>query len=263
MLHSDLVGLARTTTGTPYGDTGGNPLQFTDALGLDWLDDVGEWSAGFGDAVTGGGTEQICRLLNYTMNGESGDMVGHCSVFYTWGGYGGDAVNVGLLFIGGAEAGTALVERLDRAVAATSRVTVEASEVSSIASRGASAARTSEVVVGAGGEAASAAETGAGAENVVNGVRLRAQLTGEEIAGGHAFDKHVIDLGEFPAVTTRSQFAGVIEDVVTNGEMRTLSGGRTGYWQNGTVVIRNPRAVDGGTAFRPKTGYDYFLDSLH
>jgi hypothetical protein len=108
-----------------------------------------------------------------------------------------------------------------------------------------------------------AAEAGAGAENVVNGVRLRAQLTGEEIAGGHAFDKHVVELGEFPGVANRSQFAGVIEDVVTNGEMRTLSGGRTGYWQNGTVVIRNPGAVDGGTAFRPKTGYDYFVNTLH
>ncbi|MHC5797059.1 hypothetical protein ACVXZ4_12950 [Lacisediminihabitans sp. FW035] len=108
-----------------------------------------------------------------------------------------------------------------------------------------------------------AANTGAGAENVVNGVRLRAQLTGEEIAGGHAFDKHVVELGEFPGVANRSQFAGVIEDVVTNGEMRTLSGGRTGYWKNGTVVIRNPGAVDGGTAFRPRDGYDYFLNTLH
>ena len=109
----------------------------------------------------------------------------------------------------------------------------------------------------------SSTAAGAGAENVVNGVRLRAQLAGEEIAGGHAFDKHVVELGEFPGVSSRSQFAGVIEDVVTNGEMRALSGGRTGYWQNGTVVIRNPGAVDGGTAFRPKNGYDYFLNTLH
>jgi hypothetical protein len=29
-----------------------------------------------------------------------------------------------------------------------------------------------------------------------------------------------------------------------------------------TVVIRNPSAVDGGTAFRPTSGYDYFLN-LH
>ena len=102
-----------------------------------------------------------------------------------------------------------------------------------------------------------AAKTGAsGADDVLNGVRLRAQLTGDEIAGGHAFGKHV---GEFPGITTRQQFARHIEDVVSNGVMRPLERGRSAYWQNGTVVIRNPNAVDGGTAFRPTNGYDYFL----
>ncbi|MGA9595608.1 MAG: hypothetical protein WBV06_05605 [Acidimicrobiia bacterium] len=90
-------------------------------------------------------------------------------------------------------------------------------------------------------------------------MRLRAQLTGQEISGGHAFAKHV---GEFPGITTRGQFAAHIEDVVTNGVMRPLGNGRSAYWQNGTVVIRNPNAVDGGTAFRPTNGYDYFLN-LH
>jgi hypothetical protein len=88
-------------------------------------------------------------------------------------------------------------------------------------------------------------------------------LTGEEISGGHAFAKHVIDNGEFPGITTRRQFASHIEDVVSNGEMRALSNSRTAYWRNGTVVIRNPKAVDGGTAFRPTSGYDYFRHSLH
>lgn len=101
-----------------------------------------------------------------------------------------------------------------------------------------------------------------GADDALNGVRLRAQLTGEEIAGGHAFQKHVINQAEFPGITTRSQFAQHIEDVVSNGVMRPLSNGRSAYWQNGTVVIRNPNAVDGGTAFRPTSGYDYFLN-LH
>lgn len=34
-----------------------------------------------------------------------------------------------------------------------------------------------------------------------------AKLIGEEISGGHAFDKHVTEQGEFPGVTTRRQFA--------------------------------------------------------
>jgi hypothetical protein len=93
-------------------------------------------------------------------------------------------------------------------------------------------------------------------------VRLRAELTGKEISGGHAFEKHVIEQGEFPGITTREQFASTIEEVVRNGEMRPLSNGRSAYWQDGTIVIRNPNAVDGGTAFRPTNGYDYFMN-LH
>ena len=89
-----------------------------------------------------------------------------------------------------------------------------------------------------------------------------ARLIGDEISGGHAFDKHVIERGEFPGVTTRRQFADMIEDAVVNGESRVLNGGRTAYWSDGTVVIHNPGAADGGTAFRPANGYDYFL-GLH
>jgi RHS repeat-associated protein len=111
--------------------------------------------------------------------------------------------------------------------------------------------------------AAGANRGGAGAENALSGVRLRAQLAGEEIAGGHAFGKHVVVNGEFPGVTTRSGFAAVIEATVIDGEMRTLGGGRTAYWSNGTVVIRDPRAADGGTAFRPRDGYSYFTDDLN
>lgn len=109
-----------------------------------------------------------------------------------------------------------------------------------------------------------AAKTGTvGVDDVLNGVRLRAQLTGQEISGGHAFEKHILDLGEFPGIRTRAQFASHIEDVVLNGEMRTLGGGRTAFWRDGTVVIRNPRAPDGGTVFQPTDGYDYFLNQLH
>ncbi|WP_147251745.1 mAFB alternative [Blastococcus sp. TF02-8] len=93
-------------------------------------------------------------------------------------------------------------------------------------------------------------------------VRLRAQLASEEIAGGHAFNKHVVQLGEFSGVTTRAEFASVIENTIMKGESRSLSGGRVAYWNQGVVVIRNPNAVDGGTAFRPTDGYDYYT-GLH
>jgi hypothetical protein len=89
-----------------------------------------------------------------------------------------------------------------------------------------------------------------------------AERIGAEISGGHAFDKHVVGQAEFPGVTTREEFASVIEDAVMKGESRALSGGRTAYWRDSTVVIRHPGTVDGGTAFRPANGYDYFL-GLH
>lgn len=89
-----------------------------------------------------------------------------------------------------------------------------------------------------------------------------AERIGAEISGGHAFDKHVTERGEFPGVTTREQFASVIADAVMKGESRALNGTRTAYWSDGTVVIRHPGTEDGGTAFRPANGHDYFL-GLH
>lgn len=104
-----------------------------------------------------------------------------------------------------------------------------------------------------------AAETGA--SNAANAGRLRAQLAGERIASGHAFDKHVIQGGEFPGITTRPQFAAHIENAIKGAsEYRELLRGRTAYWDSSTrtVVIRDPGAIDGGTAFRPTQGKTYF-----
>jgi hypothetical protein len=59
--------------------------------------------------------------------------------------------------------------------------------------------------------------------------RAYAKRIGDEISGGHAFDKHVVEQGEFPGITTRKQFANLIEGAVMNGESRILSRGRTAY----------------------------------
>jgi hypothetical protein len=72
-----------------------------------------------------------------------------------------------------------------------------------------------------------------------------AERIGAEISAGHAFDKHVVDQAEFPGITTREQFAGLIEGAVMKGESRALSGDRTAYWSDGTVVIRHPGTEDG------------------
>jgi RHS repeat-associated protein len=113
--------------------------------------------------------------------------------------------------------------------------------------------------VSATNAARSAAEVSA--TSAAQASRLRTQLAAEEIAGGHAYGKHVIQQAEFPTVSTPKQFAGEIERIMANpSEVRHLSGGRTAYWDNATqtVVIRNPRAADGGTTFKPVAGKAYF-----
>lgn len=58
-------------------------------------------------------------------------------------------------------------------------------------------------------------------------------------------------------------FVSDLDDDSPARQLRTLGGGRTAFWRHGTVVIRNPRAPDGGTAFQTTDGYDYFLNQLH
>jgi RHS repeat-associated protein len=96
--------------------------------------------------------------------------------------------------------------------------------------------------------------------NVADGPRLQARLAAKELAGadGHAFQKHVVEQGEFPGIRTRAQFSDVIEDTILNGERRVRSDGASAYWRKGVIVIRNPGSRDGGTVFAPKEGYSYF-----
>lgn len=93
--------------------------------------------------------------------------------------------------------------------------------------------------------------------------RLQRQLAGQEIAAGHALEKHVLQQGEFAGlgIRTREQFARLIESIINSPTAtRQLSGGRVAYWNEAasTVVIRNAREVDGGTAFQPANGRAYF-----
>ncbi|MEZ5901351.1 MAG: hypothetical protein R3D51_17875 [Hyphomicrobiaceae bacterium] len=81
----------------------------------------------------------------------------------------------------------------------------------------------------------------------------------EAIAAGHAFTKHILAFGEFRGlgIRTRKQFADHIESVMRNPTAsKSLSGGRSAYWDDAssTVIIHNPRASDGGTAFQPIDG---------
>jgi RHS repeat-associated protein len=102
------------------------------------------------------------------------------------------------------------------------------------------------------------------ATSSISGHLLKNKLIAEEISGGHAFAKHVIKQAEFPGFS-QYQFQRHIQSILNNPtEMKLLTRGRTAYWdqKTGTVVIRNPVQGDGGTAFRPTAGYDYFLKEL-
>ena len=93
-------------TERPYLYAADDPVDSSDPSGMDVcvfghcvytpsLQDVGDWSAGFGDTVTFGGTMQVRRLINYWATGDTSDFgVNHCSDFYRWGGIGGDFANV-------------------------------------------------------------------------------------------------------------------------------------------------------------------------
>lgn len=90
----------------------------------------------------------------------------------------------------------------------------------------------------------------------LNNLNLR--LAAQEIAGGHAYAKHAAELG----AKSPAEFATRIESIMANPTMmRTLSNGRIAYWHqaSATVVIRDPSALDGGTAFMARDGANYFL----
>ncbi|MEO8680093.1 MAG: RHS repeat-associated core domain-containing protein, partial [Vicinamibacterales bacterium] len=117
--------------------------------------------------------------------------------------------------------------------------------------------------VGEAANASNAAILGVGsvgAQSAASAAKLSGRLASEEIASGHAFVKHVVEGGEFAGIRTRKQFADMIENVMDKASLvRELSGGRTAFWREGVVVIRNPLAADGGTAFVPENGFKYFL----
>jgi len=98
--------------------------------------------------------------------------------------------------------------------------------------------------------------------NSVNAIRLKNSLIAREIVGGHAFGKHALKFG----FTNKEQMALHINKVLTNPTMtRNLSNGRSAFWHeiSGSIVIRNPKAIDGGTSFIPENGINYFFKEIH
>lgn len=81
----------------------------------------------------------------------------------------------------------------------------------------------------------------------------------KQIADGHAWTKHQ---KEFPG-WDKQKFTDKIDETIKEAKgsnVKNLSGGRTAYWNDKEkmVVIRDPKNLDGGTAFRPTNGKAYF-----
>ncbi|UYK80689.1 hemagglutinin repeat-containing protein [Xanthomonas sacchari] len=97
-----------------------------------------------------------------------------------------------------------------------------------------------------------------GQADAASGSRLKPQLIAEEVANGHAYQKHVVERGEFAdiGITTRKQFQDFIENIVADPaiERRQAVDGTTYYldYATKTIVIRGRRGE--ATAFRPDVG---------
>ena len=93
------------------------------------------------------------------------------------------------------------------------------------------------------------------------GVWVHNSCIADAIANGHAFTKHVLNLGEFRGLEIRTvkQFSEHTADVMKNGTVRSLARGRTAYWKDGTFVVHDPASSDLGSALQPIDGIAYFL----
>lgn len=87
---------------------------------------------------------------------------------------------------------------------------------------------------------------------------LNRQLSAEQIAKGHAFEKHVLQQGQFPFIKTKKQFADHLESVMANPtHHKKLGAGREAFYDSktSTFIVRNPRDPDGGSAFQESLDY--------
>jgi len=82
-----------------------------------------------------------------------------------------------------------------------------------------------------------------GAENANNLDRLNSELIAEEVANGHAFQKHVVEGQEFASlgITTKNQFQSFVEKIVSNPaiERRQAADGTIYYLDRSTKTLVN------------------------
>ncbi|NTV15097.1 MAG: RHS repeat-associated core domain-containing protein [Desulfobulbaceae bacterium] len=109
-----------------------------------------------------------------------------------------------------------------------------------------------------------AANGGSGA-NISQYQKLKGQLLGEEVAQGHAFDKHILSEGQFNSlgIRTRDQFAAHAGNVFQNpSSVRYYKDGRTVFLQESTssALVKNP--VSGESTMYQVNDWAKYLQKL-
>ena len=99
------------------------------------------------------------------------------------------------------------------------------------------------------------ASAGIGGDSKLKEPTAAQRRIAQAIAGGHAYEKHVVTEKQFPEVKNESDFGALIGKILANPtHHRKLESAREAYFdsKSNTIVIYNPRAKDNGTCFRPR-----------
>ena len=92
--------------------------------------------------------------------------------------------------------------------------------------------------------------------------KLKVNKISESIANGHAWVRHKKQFPEFSNSKELQQHVAKI--IKKPSDFKTLQNGRKAYWddKSKTMVITNPKDLDGGTIFKPSSGKKYFDKQL-
>jgi RHS repeat-associated protein len=97
-------------------------------------------------------------------------------------------------------------------------------------------------------------------DNANDARRFHDPYTAGSIAEGHAWRDH---RQHFPEAKNPRDLQRIVQRTMDKGEVKKLDEYRTAYYDRGTntLVVKDVNHTDGGTAFRPDRGADYF-DSM-
>ncbi|MGH7091750.1 MAG: phage portal protein, partial [Stellaceae bacterium] len=101
----------------------------------------------------------------------------------------------------------------------------------------------------------------------VNGIQDALDRVIEEhaaAAAAHAYDKHVLDQGEFPEIASQIELQSLAQNIMRRGAPMPAQRGRIFFYQRSTntLVIVDPGNRSDDNIFRPDEGFDYVREHL-